>query len=136
MNVLIDTNVILDVMVRREPFFHDSNMVLEKAERGEFAAWLCATTITTLFYLMRRHLGASDAIQRIRDLTSFCAIATVDRPVIDKALLSPFSDFEDAVLDAAALACGATCIVTRNGTDFRHSTLLIYSPAEFLAAIP
>lgn len=135
MNALIDTNVILDVIMGRDPFFADSSLVLDHAERGDFVAWVCATTVTTIFYLSRRHLGAEATLDRIRDLTSICAVAPVNRSVIDSALQSRFSDFEDAVLHDSAVLAGAECIVTRNEADFRESSLLVYSPSQFLAAL-
>ena len=75
MNALIDTNVIVDVLGQREPFFADSSRVLDRAERGEYSAWLC---VTTVFYLVRRHLGKEEAIERIRDLTAICSVAAVN----------------------------------------------------------
>ncbi len=86
MNALIDTNVIVDVMTKREPFFADPCSVLNRAERGDFTAWVCATTITTIFYFVRRHLGSSETIKRIKDLTAICATAAVNQAVIDSAL--------------------------------------------------
>jgi predicted nucleic acid-binding protein len=134
-NALIDTNVVVDVILAREPFFADSSSVLDRAERGEFTAWVCPTTITTIFYLVRRHLGASATIKRIEDLTAICSTAAVNNVVIDSALRSPFADFEDAVLNHSALTVGADCIVTRNESDFKHSTLVVYNPTQFLASL-
>lgn len=135
MKALIDTNVILDVVMGRDPFFADSSLVLDHAERGDFVAWVCATTVTTLFYLTRRHLGASASIEKIKDLTTICAVSPVNHSVIDSALHSRFVDFEDAVLHDSAVLVGADCIITRNEADFRESSLLVYSPAQFLAAL-
>ena len=135
MNALIDTNVIVDVLTRRDPFFADSSLVLDRAERGDFVASICATTVTTVFYLVRRHLGARETVERLKDLTTICIVAPVNQYVIDSALHDRFSDFEDAVLHHSAALTGADCIVTRNEADFRESSLLIYSPAQFLAAL-
>jgi predicted nucleic acid-binding protein len=135
MNALIDTNVIVDVLTRREPFFSDSVQVLDKAERGVYTAWLCATTVTTIFYLVRRHLGPDETIKRLRDLTAICMVAPVNQSVIESALESNFQDFEDAVLNYAARTVAADCIVTRNESDFKHSSLLVYSPSQFVAAL-
>ena len=135
MNAIIDTNVILDVLLRREPFFNDSAQVLDQAERGKYTAWICATTVTTLFYLVRRHLSTSETIERLKDLTAICSIAPVNQSVIDSALQSRFSDFEDAVLNFSATTIGANCIITRNESDFKHSELLVYNPSQFLAAM-
>ena len=135
MNALIDTNAIVDVLTKRERFFSDSAQVLDRAERGICTAWVCATTVTTIFYLVRRHLGADETIKRLRDLTAICAVAPVNQSVIDSALESNFQDFEDAVLNHAAHTVGADCIVTRNESDFRHSSLLIYSPSQFIETL-
>lgn len=135
MNVLLDTNVVVDVLLGREPFLVDSARVLDRAERGEFTAWLCATTVTTIYYLVRRHLSARETVGRLEDLTAICSVAAVNQSVIDAALRSAFSDFEDAVLNHSAMTVGANCIVTRNEADFRESSLLVYSPTQFLAAL-
>lgn len=135
MKALIDTNVIVDVLTRRDPFFADSSLVLDHAERGDFVAWTCATTITTVFYLVRRHMGAKETVAKLKDLTMICTVAPVNQSVIDAALHDCFSDFEDAVLHHSAVLAGADCIVTRNEVDFRESSLLIYSPTQFLSAL-
>lgn len=135
MNALIDTNVIVDVLVKREPFFSDSSRILDRAERGDFTAWVCATTVTTIYYLVRRHLGAAETVERIEDLTAICSIAAVNHSVIDSALRSSITDFEDAVLNHSALTVGAGCIITRNESDFKRSSLVVYNPTQFLAAL-
>ncbi len=135
MNVLIDTNVVVDVLMMRQPFFADSAKVLDRAEKGEFTAWVCGTTVTTIFYLVRRHLGSADTLERIQDLVAICGIAPVNQSVVDAALQSPITDFEDAILEASAQTIRADCIITRNEAAFRKSNLLIYSPAQFLSVL-
>lgn len=135
MNALIDTNVIVDVLARREPHFADSSLVLDHAERGQFVAWICATTVATVYYLVRRHLGAEPTVEKIKELTAICTVAPVNQSVIASALNSRFTDFEDAILHHSAVLAGADCIVTRNEADFRESSLVVYSPAQFLAAL-
>jgi predicted nucleic acid-binding protein len=135
LKAIIDTNVIVDVLAKREPFFADSSLVLDHAERGDYIAMICATTITTIFYLVRRGNGSEATVEKIKDLTAICGIAPVNRSVIDSALHSGFKDFEDAVLHHSAVLAGADCIVTRNLADFRDSSLLVYSPTQFLAAL-
>ena len=135
MNALLDTNVIVDVLTAREPFFADSSAVLDLAERGAYVASLCATTVTTVYFLVRRHHGANATLEKIKDLAAICEVVPVNRAVIESALDSGFGDFEDAVLNHSALLAGADCIVTRNESDFRASSLLIYTPAQFLGAL-
>lgn len=135
MNAVLDTNVIVDVLTGRVPFFADSARVLDRAEKGEYVAWLCATTVTTLFYLVRRSHGTEVAVEKLRDLMAICEVAPVNRPIVESALAGDFSDFEDAVLHEAAATAGADCIVTRNVSDFRRATLMVFTPAQFLEAL-
>ena len=135
MNALIDTNVILDVLMRREPFFAHSSLVLDRAERGEYVASICATTVTTVFYLVRRQHGTKATVALVKELTAICPVAPVNQSVVESALHSGFGDFEDAVMYHAAVLAGADCIITRNAGDFRESSLSVYSPPQFLAAL-
>ena len=135
MIALIDTNVVLDVLLRRESFFADSALVLAASEKSNCQGVLCATTVTTLHYLVGRELGSLASMEKVNDLLSIFEVAPVNRSVLESALKSGFSDFEDGVLHEAARQYGADCIVTRNVRDFRKATLPVYAPAQFLAAL-
>ena len=132
MKVLFDTNVLLDVLLDREPFATHSAGVLSRAEKGEVAGYACATTITTLFYLCRKQMGEDDARQNIQTLLSILAVAPVNQPVIEGAVQAGFNDFEDAVLSESAVLVSADVIVTRNKKDFAKSSVAIYTPEELL----
>ena len=133
MSVIIDTNVVLDVLLDREPFTKAAVDVFCLVEESRVEAFLCATTITTIEYLLNRSLPASKARDALRRLISLFEIAAVNRPVIERALTSKINDFEDAVLDEAGSMAGAGSIVTRNIKDFTGSTLKVFEPREFLA---
>ncbi len=135
MTALVDTNVILDVVLNRRPYVSDSAAVLAAVEVSQCRGLLCATTFTTIHYILRKHLGGKETLERISGLLSFFEVAPVNRPVVDSALTLGFRDYEDAILHESAKAAGADCIVTRNTGDFKRSELLIYAPAQFLAAI-
>ncbi len=132
MKVLFDTNVILDVLLDREPFVRDSLYLLSKVERSEITGIVCATTITTIHYLACKTLGANQALGHMSSLLSLFAIAPVNRRVLEEALQSGFDDFEDAVLHSAARHAGAKYIVTRNSIDFKKSKLVVFEPREFI----
>ena len=132
MRVLVDTNVVLDVLLAREPFVHDAAAVFAMVERAEVEAFLCATTVTTVDYLLCRALPQADARAALRGLLRLFQIAAVNRPVLESALVSPISDFEDAVLAEAARQVEVECIVTRNTADFRQADLVALDPAELL----
>jgi len=132
MKVLFDTNVILDVLLDREPFVNDSIWLLSKVEQSEITGFVCATTITTIHYLATKAIGANAALRHISSLLSLFVIAPVNRLVIESALKSKFNDFEDAVLHESALHAGAKYIVTRNSIDFKNSKLSVFEPRELV----
>ena len=135
MKALFDTNVILDVLLDREPFVYDSLYLLSKVEKSEITGFVCATTITTIHYLASKTLGADQALRHINSLLSLFVIAPVNRIVIENAINSKFNDFEDAVLHAAAQHAGAKYIVTRNSIDFKKSQLSVFEPPELVNAL-
>lgn len=134
MNVLFDTNIVLDLLLDRTPFVHDSAQTLALVERGIISGSLCATTVTTLFYLCGRALDVQQARAQIGTLLTLFDIAPVNRVVLNGALATGFADYEDAVLHEAAHHAGCQAIVTRNVRGFAAARLPVYSPAEFLLA--
>lgn len=133
MRVLVDTNVVLDVLLDRQAFVSDATLIFDLVERSIITGLLCATTITTLAYLAGKTAGKQQASRQIRQLLSLFEIAAVTRAVLDGALASKASDFEDAVLAEAAFQAGAQAIITRNLRDFAHSPVRAYTPAQWLA---
>ena len=132
MKVLFDTNILLDVLLDREPFSTQAAELLSKAERGELSGYACATTLTTIFYLCRKEVGKDEASRHIRTLLSILEVAPVNRRVIEAALHANFSDFEAAVLSESAALVSAETIVTRNKKDFSNSLIAVYPPEELL----
>ena len=135
MRVIVDTNVVLDVLLDREPFVKAAVDVFCLVEESRIDAFLCATTITTIDYLLTQSLPASKARDTLRRLISLFEIATVNRPVIERAIGSKIRDFEDAVLDESGQMAGVDSVVTRNTKDFAGSVLKVFDPNEFLAQI-
>ncbi len=135
MNVLLDTNVILDVLLDREPFSTDAAILLAKVERSEIIGFACATTITTIHYLSTKMLGPKAAARHIESLLALFVIAPVNRLVLENAFAVKFSDFEDAVLHEAAVHAGVQHIVTRNIKDFKNASLPVYEPKNFLSLL-
>ncbi len=136
MRVLLDTNVVLDVLLARQPFAGASAEVFGLAEHARIEGLLCATTITTIDYLLTQTMPRLDAHQTLRRLLQLFEIAPVNRAVLEEALKSKLTDFEDAVLDQAGRLAGAEVVVTRNQKDFRHASLKVLAPDELLASFP
>ena len=104
-------------------------------QRARAEASLCATTVTTVDYLLTQSLCRDEARQALRGLLKLFEIAPVNRSVIEKALRSKIEDFEDAVLEQAARLVEAEAIITRNTKVFRRSSIKALDPAKLLAAL-
>ena len=133
MRVLFDTNVLMDVLLERQPFVHESAAVVDQVVRGAVTGLIGATTVTTIFYLASREIGSKDAMRQIQKLMNLYEVAPVTRSVLDAAITSNSSDFEDAVLAEAAHQAGAQAIITRNLKDFARSPVRAYTPRQWLA---
>jgi predicted nucleic acid-binding protein len=133
LRAIVDTNVVLDVLLEREPFVKSAVEVFRLAEESRIVAFICATTVTTIDYLLVKSLQKPKAREVLHRLISLFEIATVNRPVIERALVSKILDFEDAVLNEAAQMAGADFVITRNTKDFVGSGLKVCDPNEFLA---
>ncbi|MFT3803106.1 MAG: PIN domain-containing protein [Burkholderiaceae bacterium] len=132
MRVLFDTNVVLDVLLNLEPHAQASARAIALVERGKVQGFLCATAVTTLFYLTSRVVGPRRAREQIATLLRLFEVAPVDRLVLTEALDAGFADYEDGVLHETARHAGMHCIVTRNVGDFAAAKLMVWEPAEFL----
>jgi predicted nucleic acid-binding protein len=130
LKALFDTNVVLDLLLDRDPFSRDAARCFSRVEAGEIEGWLCASTVTTLYYLIRKSAGARKARESITLLLSLFEIAPVNKIALEGALQLSFKDFEDAVLHEAARLVNADVIVTRNTADFKHSSILVRLPSE------
>lgn len=130
MKILLDTNIVLDVLMDRMPFSDAAVELFSKVEDGAIIGYLCGTTITTVYYLASRTLGAARAQEEIKKLLSLFEVAPVNRLVLESALVIDFSDFEYAVIHEAACHVGADAIVTRNLKDFKKSRISVYTSEE------
>lgn len=133
MRVLIDTNVILDILQKREPFFTDSYRALRRALENDAECLISASAATDIFCVLRKSLGsAQQAKEHIDQLAQVVSFADVQGMDIHTALMRAMPDFEDAVVDAMAERSGASYILTRNIKDFTGSVVPAILPADFL----
>ncbi len=133
--VLVDLNVILDVLQKREPHFEASARVWAAVEAGRLRGFVAAHGVTTFFYLLSRYLTWTEASETIRDLLAVFSVAGVDDDVLQTALSYRWKDFEDAVQMAAAAAVGADYLITRNPKDFSSGPVTVLQPAELPAIL-
>jgi len=130
--ILIDINVILDVLQKREPFYEAAARLLAGVEIGRLEGFIAAHSITTLFYLIQKDKSSADARASITTLLQLLKIAPVNQSTIDQALNLDYKDFEDAVQMISALQCKADYLITRNITDFQPPLLPVIQPIDFL----
>lgn len=130
--VLIDTNVILDIGLKRQPFFESSSELFYLIDQNKIAGFVTATTITDIYYISKKETTSETAINFISGLLGIVDIIGVDKEVVIKALKSGMKDFEDAIQVSAAEYNEISIIVTRNKADFNDCGLEIFTPAEFL----
>lgn len=133
MKILFDTDVVLDVLLDRTPFAETGLLLFDRVEQKAIQGYLCATTITNIYYIARPRVGKSVALNRIRELLGIFEIALVNGSVLEMAVEGNFSDFEDGVLYESARRVGAEFIVTRNASDFENAEIPVYSPDDLNA---
>lgn len=130
MKVLVDTNVVLDVVLERNPHAKSALTIFSLVETGKLQAVLCATTLTTIYYLATKVKNATSANRIVQQLLQLFEVGIVNRNVLENACSSKFSDFEDSVIHEAAVSSGAQAIITRDRKGFKHSSISVYTPKE------
>ena len=126
--ILFDTNVVLDVLLDRQPYVEASSAAWAAIETGIAEGMLAAHAVTTIHYLVRKEVGNVKARRIVTAILRVFGVAAVDGAVVQEALQLPFSDFEDAVTAAAARLAGCECIVTRDPRGFRGSPVRSLTP--------
>ncbi len=129
---LLDTNIILDWMLDRQPFSKEANAIWDANKRGVFEAYVAAITPTNVYYIASKVKSASIVKQAIADLLATVQICPLNQAILQNAQTLQFSDYEDAVQHESAVASGLDVIVTRNLKDYSKATLPVYAPADFL----
>ena len=130
--LLLDTDVLIDVALDRRPFSGPASVLLDRIERGSDNAFIAWHTVSNFYYLVASSRGGAGTRDFIVELTRFVAVATTDTSALHYAAALPMADFEDAMQVAAAQACGARYIVTRNTRDYRRSPIRAVTPQDAL----
>lgn len=132
MKVMVDTNVVLDVWLVREPYWQESAQLIACIEQKKLKGILCPTTVTTLHYLGKKVLGEKQARLLLKNLLDIFEIGVLSRNVFTQALESSIADFEDAVIEAVSVASKVDMIASRDLKDFKKSKIVVMQPAQIL----
>jgi predicted nucleic acid-binding protein len=133
--VLIDTNVIIDIALERQPYFTNSETVLAFVEQGQIEGYISASTISDLYYLIRKQKGRDLTIEFLQEILTFCQIATVNQDAIRMAFKTNFQDFEDSIQYSTAVVNKLDAIITRNPQDFPIITPRIITPEQLIVEL-
>ncbi|GGH17549.1 type II toxin-antitoxin system VapC family toxin [Pedobacter zeae] len=132
MNILFDTNIFIDVSLKRDPFFNDSFKALSKADGLNINGFILASTFTDIYYICKKNIGHDKTIDVLITLLGSVNILSINKDTLIFAIHSNFSDFEDAVQHAAAELNQIDLIITRNVKDFAGSKIAVQTPTDFL----
>ena len=134
MKVFIDTNLVLDVLAERKPFYDTSKRIWELIEKGELTGYLSASSMTDIFYILKKHIELNRAYETVNKLMMVFSVVSVSEADIRKALNLGLKDFEDALQLVCARKIKADFLITRNKEDFQdRPDEKIVDPDEFLS---
>ena len=133
MRLMIDTNIFLDVLLQREPFFESSRSVLRLCEEKKVQGFLSASAVTDIFYIVRKGLQSTEAAYKaLGSVLDIVKVLTVTNEDVLNAYMLKAADFEDCLLATCAKSNKCAAIVTRNKKDFLDFGITLLSPEEML----
>ena len=135
MKLLIDANILLDVLQRREPHYRDSALIWKLCETRKVDGWVSALTLANLVYVMRREVNPEQIDDVLNKLALIFQIAELTPSDLRRAAESRWNDFEDALQAVTATRLHADAIITRNIRDFKKSSVIAFTPTEYLARL-
>ena len=135
MKLFFDTNIMLDLLGERDPFYLSAAKIATLADKGEVKIIVSAHSYGTISYFLSKYYGPKKTKDKLRKFKVISEICELNSLLIDKGLNSDFSDFEDSLQYYSALKADCDIIITRNGKDFKKSQIPVMTPDEFLNSI-
>lgn len=135
MDVFIDTNVLIDVLAKRDPFYGSSAQVWSLAENGSIHGLISAISFNNIYYVVRKLRNRKTAERMMILMRDAFDVTALDKQILGQAIDAGFKDFEDAIQYMSALHAGVDCLVSRNPKDFPRKDLPVVSPEEFIASL-
>jgi len=132
MKILIDTNVVLDILLQRQPWYANASLIFSFAQQNYIESYISASAITDIFYIAQKDIGKSNARAAIKILLQVFRPATVTDSHIYQALESGWDDFEDSVQFIVGKELSVDYIVTRNTQDFFSGNIPAVTPEQFV----
>lgn len=133
MKILLDTNIIVDILSQRSPFFEDSFKLLNTIYDQNHIPCISASAVTDIVYILRKYIAdKKKLLDTVKDFLKLVAILPTTQHTVSNAFLLNFDDYEDAVQLQVAIENKISRIITRNQKDFRSHIVATQTPKEFL----
>ena len=129
---LLDTNIVLDIALKRDSFYDESFHIFSLINKKKIKAYITTTSITDIYYIIKKELNHNLSIQFIEDLVSIVCLINVTEKTVLSAIETKNNDFEDAIQFIAAHENSLNLIITRDKKGFLNSELKVLNPTEFL----
>lgn len=135
-NIFLDTNVLMDILANRQPFYKSSAEIYKLGLRKKVVLFTSSNTISTLHYLLKKFTTEENIRKSLDEVTTVLSIIPVDINIIKKSLKSNHKDFEDAIQIVSAQSINnMDCIVTRDLKDYKFAEITVLTPDDFLNTI-
>lgn len=135
MKLFLDANVVLDLILKRQPFFETIAEIITIAENKNYKLCVSSVTFVNINYVACKFTDKKNVLESLKILRIVIDVLSISETEIDKALYSKFNDFEDAVQHYCALKYNCNYIITRDLKDFKNSEIPVMTPTEFLVSI-
>lgn len=133
--LFLDTNVVLDLLGEREPYYIAAARIATLADKGRIALVVSSLTYATVYYILSKYESSEIVKDKVRKFNAIAMTADLTGTIIDKGLSSGFTDFEDALQYHCSLQSECDVIITRNVKDFNKADLIVLTPNEYLNSL-
>ena len=133
--IFLDTNVILDLLAQRVPYYDSIAMLATLAVQKKLVLVASPLSFTTVDYILNKYESSESVIDKLRKFKVICEVCEVNEATVENGLNSGMKDFEDSIQYFSALQSNCSVIITRNGKDFKQSNLPIMTADEYLSSI-
>ncbi len=134
-NILLDTNIVLDLLAAREPFYAEAAELFSLADKKSIKLSVSALSFANIHYILSKFINDQEARKILRNFKVIVSVLPLDEKIVDLALNSDFKDFEDSIQYFTAIENAQKLIVTRNKSDFKHSKIPIMTAGEFIKSL-
>lgn len=133
--LFLDTNIMLDFLGERHPFYSSVAKIATLADKGQISIIVSALSYSTVGYFLTKYENKDIAKEKLRKFKILSEICDLNEQIIEKGLNANFSDFEDSLQYFSALSSECDILITRNGKDFKTSSIPIMTAEEYLRSL-